>query len=70
MWKSIKGAKKFFGQVVYSVGEGHRISFCHDPWCGITPLKDLFPNLFTCPRSKEAWIFDLIVSASEGGSRS
>ena len=28
MWKSIReGTKKYFGQVVYNVGEGHRISF-------------------------------------------
>ena len=28
MWKSIReGREKFFGQVVYNVGEGHRISF-------------------------------------------
>ena len=71
MWKSItEGAKKFFGQIVYNVGEGDRISFWHDPWCGSNPLKDLFPNLFTHSQSKETWIFDLIVFASEGGSRS
>ena len=28
MWKSIReGAEKFFGQVEYTVGEGHHISF-------------------------------------------
>ena len=71
MWKSIReGAEKFFGQVVYNVGEGHHINFWHDPWCGSNPLKDLFPDLFTRSRSKEAWISDLIVSASDEGSRS
>ena len=53
MWKSIReGAKKFFGQVVYNVGDCHRISFWHDPWCGSNPLKDLFPDQFTRSRSK------------------
>ena len=48
MWKSIrKGEKKFFGQVEYTIGEGHHISFWHDPSCGSTPLKELFPDLFT-----------------------
>ena len=70
MWKSIRGLEKFFGQVMYNVGEGDRISFWHDPWCGSNLLKDLFPDLFTRFRSKEAWISDLIVSASEEGSRS
>ena len=71
MWKSIReGAKKFFGQIVYNVGEGNCISFWHDPWSGHTPLKELFPLLFACSLSKEAWISNLIVSTSEGGSRS
>ena len=70
MWKSIReGPEKFFGHIVYNVGEGHRISFCHDPCCVITPLKERFPDLFTRSLSKEAWISDLIISASEGGSR-
>ena len=64
MWKSIReGPKKFFGHIVYNVGEGHRISFCHDPCCVITPLKERFPDLFTRSLSKEAWISNLIVSA-------
>ena len=71
MWKSItEGVEKFFGQVVYNVGEGDCISFWHDPWFGSNPLEDLFPNLFTHSRSKETWISNLIVSASEVGSRS
>ena len=71
MWKSIReGPEKFFGQIAYNVGEGHRISFQHAPCCVITPLKERFPYLFNCSLSKEAWIFYLIVSASEGGSRS
>ena len=67
MWKSIRaGVENFFGQVVYDVGEGQRIWFWHDPWCGHTPLKDLFLDLIDCSQSKEAQIFDLIVSESEG----
>ena len=55
---------------MYVVGEGHRIRFWHDPWSGHIPLKNLFPDQYACSRSKEAWIFDLIVSTSEGGERS
>ena len=71
MWKGISTvAERFFGQIVYVVGEGHRIRFWHDPWSGHIPLKNLFPDQYACSRSKEAWIFDLIVSTSEGGERS
>ena len=39
MWRSIKeGSKKFFSQILYNVGEGSRVSFWHDPWCGPTLL--------------------------------
>ena len=54
----------------YAVGEGHRIRFWYDPWSGPIPLKDLYPDLFTCAVSKEAWIFDSVVSNLEGGNRS
>lgn len=36
----------------------------------LAPVKELFPDLFTHSLSKEAWISNLIVSASVGGSRS
>ena len=55
MWRSIKeGIEKFFSQILYNVGEGSRVSFWHDPWCGPTPLKELFPSMFDCSVSKEA----------------
>ena len=39
MWRSIKeGTKNFFSQIQYIVGEGCRVSFWHDLWCGPIPL--------------------------------
>ena len=71
MWRSIKeGIEKFFSQILYNVGEGRRVSFWHDPWSGPIPLKELFPAMFACSLSKEAWVSNLVVSTSEGGSRS
>ena len=52
------------------MGEGHCIHFLYDPWSGPIPLKDLYLDLFACAVSKEAWIYDLIVSNLEGGNRS
>ena len=49
------------------MGEGSRVSFWHDPWCGPTPLKELFPSMYACFVSKEAWVSDLVVSNLEGG---
>ena len=63
------GVKSFFRQVEYVVGEGHRIHFWYDPWSGPIPLKDLYLDLFACAVSKEAWIFDLVVSNLEGGNK-
>ena len=71
MWRSIKeGIEKFFSQILYNVGEGRRVSFWHDPWSGPIPLKELFPAMFACFLSKKAWVSNLVVSTSEGGSRS
>ncbi|XP_075665904.1 uncharacterized protein LOC142635663 [Castanea sativa] len=44
MWKNIrKGAKIFFGHVLYVAREGFCIRFWHDPWNSPTPLKELYP---------------------------
>ena len=61
MWKKIrKGAENFFGHVLYVAEEGLRIRFWYDLWCGHIPLKDLYPDLFSCAIGKEAWISELI----------
>ena len=48
------------------MGEGSRVSFWNDPWCGPTPLKKLFPSMYDCSVSEEVWVSDLVVSNSEG----
>ena len=48
------------------MGEGSHVSFWHDPWCGPTPLKELFPTMYACSLSKEAWVSNLVVSTSKG----
>ena len=67
MWRSIKeGTEKFFSQIQYNMGVGCRVSFWRDPWCGPIPLKELFPAMFACSLSKDAWVSDLVLSNSEG----
>ena len=71
MWKNIrKGAKSFFGHVLYAVGEGFHISFWYDPWSSPTALKDLYPAMFAIVVDKIAMISDMVDYASDGGGRS
>ncbi|RVW85838.1 hypothetical protein CK203_035302 [Vitis vinifera] len=46
-------------------GNGQRVRFWKDKWCGTSPLFDSFPSLFDLAAAKEAWVSDLwTVSAS------
>jgi hypothetical protein len=38
------------------VGDGSRIRFWSDVWCGGSPLKELFPDLYRITRDKEALV--------------
>ena len=41
---------------VMVIGDGERTDFWNDVWCGITPLKDRFPELFViCNGKKVKW---------------
>jgi hypothetical protein len=40
------------------VGDGSKISFWHDLWCGDTALKVAFPTLFGIARVKDATVAD------------
>jgi hypothetical protein len=42
--------------VRYEIGNGSKVLFWHDVWCGEIPLKILFPELFLIARRKEAWV--------------
>ncbi|KAJ9705163.1 hypothetical protein PVL29_003294 [Vitis rotundifolia] len=42
----------FFGFVV---GDGKKVRFWKDNWCGTTPLCETFPSLYALTSSKEAW---------------
>jgi len=42
--------------VRYKVGDGSKVLFWHDVWCGELPLKVLFPELFTIGCGKDVWV--------------
>jgi hypothetical protein len=49
----------------FEVGDGIRIRFWHDVWCGDQPLKESFLVLFRIARNKEAWVSDYMQIMNE-----
>uniref|UniRef100_A0A2N9F7C8 Reverse transcriptase domain-containing protein n=1 Tax=Fagus sylvatica TaxID=28930 RepID=A0A2N9F7C8_FAGSY len=57
LWKGImSGWEDYFQHVEFVVGQGTRVSFWKDKWCGDTSLMVLFPTLFTCSSNRDATI--------------
>ena len=52
------GWDRFSHYVSFKVGDGSRIKFWHDFWCGDQPLRDKFPGLFRLARNQEATVAD------------
>jgi hypothetical protein len=51
------GGGKFSKFVRFEVGVGSKVSFWHDVWCGHSPLKISYLDLFSAWR-KDAWVAD------------
>ena len=43
----------------FSIGNGQRVRFWKDKWCGDFPLCVSFPSLFALFDSKEVWVVDI-----------
>jgi hypothetical protein len=57
LWKNIrKRWETFKGFTRFVVGDGTRISFWHDLWCGDTVLKVAFPILFGIACVNDAFV--------------
>uniref|UniRef100_A0A2N9EUU7 Reverse transcriptase domain-containing protein n=1 Tax=Fagus sylvatica TaxID=28930 RepID=A0A2N9EUU7_FAGSY len=60
LWKHIRAGWDVFSQhISYTVGDGSRLRFWHDVWCGDLPLRSQFPSLFQLARAPEATVADL-----------
>ena len=67
LWKAIRRGWEAVGNnLAYAVGNGRRIRFWEDKWCGDDKLCSLFPSLYAISLDKEAWVAD-VWSHSEGG---
>ncbi|RVW89101.1 putative ribonuclease H protein [Vitis vinifera] len=60
LWKEIrKEGALLQNKVVFSVGNGRRVKFWNDNWCGNFSLSNLFPSLYAFASIKEAWLEEL-----------
>ena len=68
LWKAIRLLWELVSfRTLFVVGNGRRVKFWRDRWCGDEPLCVSFPSLFALARSKKAWVADLWVHSSIGG---
>ena len=66
LWKEIR--KEWLGflqNAVFALGDGRRINFWNDVWCGEEALSNSFPSLFNLATNKETEVAD-IWDRSEG----
>jgi hypothetical protein len=57
LWRKIRnGWGSFSNFLSYKVGDGSHISFSHDVWCGIEPLKHSFSELYSTAQNNEAFV--------------
>jgi hypothetical protein len=55
----MKGWLKFAENVFFRVGDGAHVKFWQHQWCGETPLRRRFPELYRLASNPEASVKDL-----------
>ena len=53
--------------LVFFLGDGRRVRFWEDRWCGDDALSVSFPSLYVLVASKEAWVAEVWDSSREKG---
>ena len=51
----------------FVVGDGKKVRFRKDKWCGTIPLCKAFPSLYALASSKEAWVNEFWRAEGERG---
>ncbi|RVW34912.1 putative ribonuclease H protein [Vitis vinifera] len=60
LWKAIR--KEWLGMyssLAFRVGNGRKVRFWKDKWCGDEPLYESFPSLFAISRAKDVWVSEV-----------
>ena len=61
LWKFIKrGWDSFFPLLSFKVGDGSRVCFWQDVWCGVSSLKEAFPGLFFISENRDSFVAELM----------
>ena len=67
LWKSIaKEIEQLKKDCVFKLGDGRKIRFWEDTWCGRQPLCDAFRDLYSIAGSKGAKAAEIWVSEDGG----
>ena len=65
LWKNIsQGWPSFSRHILYDIGDGSRVKFWQDRWCGETSLAVRYPDLFRFCRNKDASVAALMMSTN------
>ncbi|RVW87876.1 putative ribonuclease H protein [Vitis vinifera] len=60
LWKAIRnGWMEFSKRVAFKVGDGSKVRFWKDRWCGEDSLEEPFPSLYSLASSRDAWVAQL-----------
>jgi hypothetical protein len=64
------GWERFAVYIYNVVGDGSRLKFWHDIWCGTQPLRKLFPKIYSIALDKDASVRSYLEIVNAGGMRS
>ena len=65
LWKYIsQGWSSFSSQILFDIGDGSRVKFWQDRWCGAFSLAVRYPALFRFCRNKEVSVAELMLFAN------
>ena len=61
LWKNIRrGWPSLSRFILYEIGDGSKVQFCLDRWCGTSSLADCYLETYRICRNKEASVADLM----------
>ncbi|XP_030958992.1 uncharacterized protein LOC115980941 [Quercus lobata] len=65
LWKNIhQGWPSFSHHILYDIGDGSRVKFWQDWWCGETSLAVRYSDLFRFCKNKDASVAELMMSTN------